>query len=63
MPSVAAPAVAKAGYMLSSMANNSFIVVNDLFQAGAEVSRTTAATGSFPAEHFTCPIRQKLKPF
>jgi hypothetical protein len=40
MPAVAAPAVAK-GYIISAKANNSFIAMNDLFKAGAEVYRVT----------------------
>ncbi|QKJ29673.1 peptidase [Mucilaginibacter mali] len=40
MPSVAAPAIAK-GYTISAKANNSFIAMNDLLSAGAQVFRTT----------------------
>jgi len=38
MPAAATPAVAK-GYIISGKANNSFIAMNDLFQAGAQVFR------------------------
>src|SRR6201996_2588067 len=41
VPAAPAPAVASAGYMLSGSANNTFIAVNDLLQAGAEVYRVT----------------------
>ncbi|HEY0244561.1 MAG TPA: M14 metallopeptidase family protein, partial [Mucilaginibacter sp.] len=61
VPAAPAPAVAGAGYMVSSLANNSFIAVNDLFNAGAEVYRLTAAEGSFPAGTFYVPYSAKAK--
>lgn len=44
------PAAGKAGYLVSALANNSFISVNDLIQSGIEVYRITGAksnTGMF----------------
>ncbi|GAB3903907.1 M14 family metallopeptidase [Mucilaginibacter boryungensis] len=40
MPSVITPAIAK-GYLISAKANNSFIAMNDLLKAGAQVYRVT----------------------
>ncbi|MDB5011554.1 MAG: peptidase, partial [Mucilaginibacter sp.] len=61
MPAAPAPAVASAGYMLSGLANNSFIAVNDLFKSGAEVYRTTTADAGFPAGTFYVPYSANAK--
>lgn len=44
--------MAPGGYYISASANNSFIAVNDLLAAGAQVSRTTEDTPGFPAGTF-----------
>lgn len=61
MPSAPVPATASAGYLISGLANNSFIAVNDLFNAGAQVSRTTTAEGGFPAGAFYVEASVKVK--
>jgi hypothetical protein len=61
MPSVTAPTTAKA-YIISGSANNSFIAVNDLFAAGAEVYRVTADEGDVTAGSFYVPYSAKAKP-
>jgi hypothetical protein len=61
VPSAPAPSVASAGYMISGLANNSFIAINDLFNAGAEVYRTKTAEGSFPAGTFYVSYSPKTK--
>jgi hypothetical protein len=60
-PAAPAPTVASAGYLISGLANNSFIAINDLFNAGAEVYRTTAAEGSNPAGTFYVAYSAKAK--
>jgi hypothetical protein len=57
----AAPSVTSAGYMVSGLANNSFIAINDLFNAGAEVYRTKTAEGSYPAGTFYVAYSPKTK--
>lgn len=54
------PAVAK-GYFISAAANNSFIAVNDLFKAGAQVYRVTAEEKGAPAGTFYVPYSAKAK--
>ena len=61
MPVAPAPATASAGYMVSGLANNSFIAINDLFNAGAEVYRTTTAEGSYAAGTFYVSASPKTK--
>ena len=61
MPVAPAPAVASAGYMVSGLANNSFIAINDLFTAGAEVYRTKAAEDGYPAGTFYVTYSPKAK--
>ncbi|MGZ3758215.1 MAG: peptidase, partial [Mucilaginibacter sp.] len=61
MPVAPAPAVASAGYMISGLANNSFIAVNDLFNNGAEVYRTKTPEGSYPAGTFYVAYSPKIK--
>jgi hypothetical protein len=59
-PAASSPAVAK-GYFISSAANNSFIVVNDLFKSGAEVYRVTVAEQGASAGTFYVPYSAKAK--
>jgi hypothetical protein len=59
-PAAPIPAVAK-GYFISAAANNSFIAVNDLFQAGAEVHRVTTEEKGVPAGTFYVPYSAKAK--
>jgi len=61
MPSAPAPTTASAGYLISGVANNSFIAINDLFNVGAQVSRTTTAEGGFPAGAFYVEAGAKVK--
>jgi len=62
MPVELAPVVAKNGYYLSASANNSFIAVNDLLQAGALVYRLTEAVPNEPAGTFYVAYNDKVKP-
>ncbi|MES2808435.1 MAG: M14 metallopeptidase family protein [Bacteroidota bacterium] len=55
------PAVAAKGYYISAAANNSFIAVNDLLQAGAEVQRVTKADNDNPVGSFYVPYSVKAK--
>lgn len=59
----AAPALASTqnGYLLSGMANNSFIAVNNLLQAGADIYRIKEADGDFTAGAFYVPYSAKAK--
>lgn len=49
------------GYALNSAANNSFIVVNDLLKAGAEVYRAPGGIAGFSAGSFYIPASAKSK--
>jgi hypothetical protein len=60
MPSLDAPNLAKA-YIISGSVNNSFIAVNDIFKAGAEVYRVTNAEAGIPAGSFYIPFTPKAK--
>jgi len=62
MPLELAPVTAKNGYYLSAAANNSFIAVNDLLQAGALVYRLTEAIPTEPAGTFYIAYSDKVKP-
>jgi hypothetical protein len=62
MPLEPAPAVVKNGYYLSASANNSFIAVNDLLQAGAKVYRLTEGTATEPAGTFYVAYSAQAKP-
>jgi hypothetical protein len=59
-PAASTPAIAK-GYFISTAANNSFIAINDLFQAGAEVYRVTTEEKDIPAGTFYVPYSAKAK--
>jgi len=61
MPAATVAATAKSGYLISPGANNSFIAVNDLLQAGAEVFRTTGAEDGYAAGAFYIPFSAKAK--
>lgn len=61
MPVAATPAVAKKGYLISPYANNSFIAVNDLLQAGAKVYRVTDASDKVQAGSFYVEYSDKAK--
>lgn len=61
MPLAPAPVLAKNGYFISPSANNSFIAVNDLLQAGASVYRLTAAAATEPAGTFYVAYSEKAK--
>ncbi|MFT3827693.1 MAG: M14 family metallopeptidase [Chitinophagaceae bacterium] len=52
---------ASAGYALNSAGNNSFIVVNDLLKAGAEVYRVADGIAGFSAGSFFVPASGKAK--
>lgn len=43
------------GYFLNAAVNNSFIVANDLLNAGIKIKRITSATGDVPAGSFYVP--------
>jgi len=60
MPAAPVPMMAK-GYFISPMANNSFIAVNDLFKAGAQVARLTAPEQGMPAGTFYVPYSVQAK--
>ena len=56
------PASAKAGYLLSSRANNSFIIVNDLLKAGVDVYRLpNGATGMQEKGTFFIPAGARAR--
>jgi hypothetical protein len=59
-PAAPTPVVAK-GYFISTAANNSFIAVNDLFQAGAQVYRVTTEEKDIPVGTFYVPYSIKAK--
>ncbi|MDB5111634.1 MAG: peptidase [Mucilaginibacter sp.] len=61
MPLASAPATAKNGYFISPTANNSFIAVNDLLQAGVGVYRLTEASATQPAGSFYVAYSEKAK--
>ncbi|OCX51846.1 peptidase [Mucilaginibacter sp. PPCGB 2223] len=61
MPAAPAPVMAQNGYLISGQANNTFIAVNDLFKAGAEISRLTAADQGMPAGTFYVAYSDKAK--
>ena len=50
-----------AGYVLNSAANNSFIVVNELLRAGAEVYRIHDGAAGYSAGSFFVPAAAKAK--
>jgi hypothetical protein len=60
-PAAALPAVTNNGYFISAAANNTFIAVNDLFEAGATVYRLTATEQNQPAGTFYVPFSAKAK--
>jgi hypothetical protein len=59
-PAAQIAAIAK-GYFINAAANNSFIAVNDLFRAGAEVYRLTTAEQGVSAGAFYVPYSLKAK--
>lgn len=61
MPLAPAPALAKNGYFISAAANNSFIVVNNLLQAGTKMYRVNEASAIAPAGTFYMPYSEKVK--
>lgn len=60
-PSAPAPVIAKNGYFISPGANNSFIAINDLLQAGAKIYRVNDASATAPAGTFYLPYSEKVK--
>ncbi len=60
-PSTSTPAVAKNGYFISPSANNSFMVVNDLLQAGAKIFRINNTSATETAGTFYVPYSEKVK--
>jgi hypothetical protein len=59
-PAAKAPVTTK-GYFISASANNTFIAVNDLLQAGAEVHRLTTADQNYPPGTFYVPFTASAK--
>jgi hypothetical protein len=50
---------ASAGYVLSAQTNDSFLAVNSLLKAGAEVFRITDQTAGVPSGSFFIPVKGK----
>jgi len=61
-PKAVEPVITKTGYFISGSANNSFIAVNDLLQAGAKVYRLTEASEDYPAGTFYVAYADNVKP-
>ncbi|MGF7078284.1 M14 family metallopeptidase [Mucilaginibacter sp. UYCu711] len=60
-PAAKVPTISKIGYYISAAANNSFIAVNDLLQAGVEVYRIQSERKEVVKGTFYVPYSEKAK--